>query len=111
MFNFVTNFLLCYDLYMHRYFVYILSSNRNGTLYIGVTSDLQRRVDEHKKKLIPGFTRKYNVEKLVYTEEFKYISDALQREKQLKKFNRNKKLELIEDANREWRDLYYYLLH
>jgi len=83
---------------MHRYFVYILCSKRNGTLYIGVTNDIVRRVKEHKQKLVPGFTTKY---------EYIYIQDALQREKQLKQFYRIDKLRLIEQFNPEWKDLYY----
>ena len=92
---------------MHRYFVYILCSKRNGTLYIGVTNDIVRRVKEHKQKLVPGFTTKYNVNKLAYAEEYIYIQDALQREKQLKQFYRIDKLRLIEQFNPEWKDLYY----
>ncbi len=95
---------------MKQYFVYILASKRNGTLYIGVTSDLIRRVYEHKNKLIPGFTSKYNVEMLVHFEEFSDIESAIYREKQLKKWNRKWKLELIEEGNPDWKDLYEDLL-
>ena len=94
---------------MHRYFVYILCSQRNGTLYIGVTNDIVRRVKEHKQKLIPGFTSKYNVDKLAYAEEYQYVYDALQREKQLKQSYRADKLRLIEQFNPDWKDLYYHL--
>jgi putative endonuclease len=94
----------------HRYFVYILSSQRNGTLYIGITSDISRRIDEHRKKMIPGFTKKYGVAKLVYAEEYEYVGDALSREKQLKKWKRDWKLNLIEKANPEWKDLSCHLI-
>ncbi|OGY46690.1 MAG: hypothetical protein A3J65_00215 [Candidatus Buchananbacteria bacterium RIFCSPHIGHO2_02_FULL_45_11b] len=89
-----------------NYFVYILASKRNGTLYVGVTNDIFRRVEEHKSKEIPGFTGKYGVDKLVYYEEFDYIDDAIYREKQLKKWWRKWKLDLIEEENPTWRDLF-----
>ena len=91
---------------MKTYFVYILASKRNGTLYIGVTSDLIRRIYQHKKDIIPGFTNKYSVHKLVYYERVDDIRSAIEREKQLKKWSRRWKLELIESANPYWRDLY-----
>ena len=87
------------------YYVYILSSKRNGTLYIGVTNNLERRLYEHKNNLIEGFTNKYNVHHLVYFEDMNDIQTALQREKQLKRWTRKWKLELIEKFNPEWRDL------
>ncbi|MEM8600763.1 MAG: GIY-YIG nuclease family protein [Bacteroidota bacterium] len=86
--------------------VYILASRRNGTLYVGVTSDLARRIREHKQGTIPGFTKRYGVTRLVYVEEFDDIQDAMVRERRLKKWNRAWKLELIEEANPGWRDLY-----
>ena len=89
-----------------QYFVYILFSKRNGTLYIGVTNDLKRRVYEHKNKLVQGFTAKYGVDKLGYFEVGEDIEVALVREKQLKKTNRKRKIALIESVNPEWRDLY-----
>ncbi|MBO7380824.1 MAG: GIY-YIG nuclease family protein [Neisseriaceae bacterium] len=89
-----------------QYFVYILFSKRNGTLYIGVTNDLKRRVYEHKNKLVQGFTAKYGVDKLGYFEIGEDIEAALLREKQLKKTNRKRKIALIESVNPEWRDLY-----
>ena len=89
-----------------QYFVYILFSKRNGTLYIGVTNDLKRRVYEHKNKLVQGFTAKYGVDKLGYFEVGEDIEAALVREKQLKKTNRKRKIALIESVNPEWRDLY-----
>lgn len=89
-----------------RYAVYILASKRNGTLYIGVTNDLNRRVYEHKGKLVKGFTSKYDVSMLVYYELHEDIRAAIQREKQLKKWNRAWKLRIIEKHNPEWIDLY-----
>jgi len=85
--------------------VYILASKRNGTLYIGVTNNLERRMYEHKNKLIGGFTKKYSVDKLVHYEMTNDVRSAIQREKQLKKWNRKWKLELIEKENPEWKDL------
>jgi putative endonuclease len=95
---------------MKQYFVYILASKRNGTLYIGITSDLIRRVYEHRNKLIPGFTSKYDVGMLVHFEEFNDIESAICREKQLKKWNRKWKLDLIEEGKPGWKDLYEGLL-
>jgi putative endonuclease len=92
------------------YYVYILASKRNGTLYIGVTNDLIRRVYEHKNNLINGFTQKYNVHQLVYYEQTSNIKSAIQREKRLKKWNRKWKLELIEKENPNWNDLYERLV-
>lgn len=88
------------------YYVYILGSQINGTLYIGVTNDLNRRVYEHKNKLVVGFTEKYGVTKLVYVETYKDVREAIHREKCLKKWNRSWKLKLISKANPEWKDLY-----
>ncbi len=90
---------------IHQYYVYILASKFNGTLYIGVTNDLQRRVFEHKSKLIKGFTSKYSVDKLVYFESFQSIDEAILRENRLKKWNRSWKIELIENHNKDWNDL------
>lgn len=87
-------------------YVYILASRRNGTLYIGVTSDLIRRIREHKEGTIPGFTTRYHVHTLVYVEQHDRIADAIAREKQLKKWRRAWKLDLIERDNPHWRDLY-----
>jgi putative endonuclease len=92
------------------YFVYILASKRNGTVYIGVTSNLVKRVWEHKQKIVEGFTKKYSVDKLVYYECFNNINDAIGREKMLKKWNRAWKLEMIEKGNKEWKDLYEDLI-
>jgi putative endonuclease len=88
------------------YFVYIMASKRNGTLYIGVTNNLVRRVWEHRTGTVPGFTSKYGVKTLVYFESAIDIGAAILREKQIKKWNRDWKLALIEKSNPEWRDLY-----
>ena len=87
-------------------YVYILASKRNGTLYIGMTSSLVKRVYEHKCDLVDGFTKKYKVHHLVYFEEHEDIQQAITREKQIKKWKRKWKLALIEKANPNWRDLY-----
>jgi putative endonuclease len=87
------------------YHVYILASKRNGTLYTGVTSDLVRRVYEHRHGQANGFAKQYGVHDLVYFESTSDAAAAIQREKQIKKWNRNWKLELIEKSNPEWRDL------
>jgi putative endonuclease len=94
---------------MKRYWIYILCSKRNGTLYTGVTNNLVRRVYEHKQKLMDGFTKKYVLDKLVYMEEFNDINAAIAREKAIKKWNRLWKLRLIEQHNPEWEDLYELL--
>jgi putative endonuclease len=86
--------------------VYILTSQRNGTLYIGVTSNLQKRIWEHKNNLIEGFTKKYGVHQLVYYELHQDMMSAITREKQMKKWNRAWKVELIERQNPEWKDLW-----
>ena len=83
-----------------------MASQRNGTLYVGVTSNLVKRVHEHKNDLADGFTKKYRVHNLVYFELHEEMSDAIAREKQIKKWNREWKLELIEKSNPEWKDLY-----
>ena len=88
-----------------RFFVYILASKRNGTLYVGVTNNLARRLSEHKLKLVPGFTRKYKIDQLVYFEAFGCISDARTREHSLKRWRRAWKIALIEKLNPDWRDL------
>ena len=88
------------------YFVYILASKKNGTLYIGVTNDLARRVLEHREGLAEGFTKKYGVKRLVRFEEFGDIGLAIHRETRLKKWKRRWKMELIEKRNPLWHDLY-----
>ena len=87
-----------------QYYVYIVAS-RSRTLYTGVTNDLQRRVYEHKKKLVPGFTTKYNIQRLVYYETTEDVDAAIFREKQIKGWTRSKKLQLIESVNPTWKDL------
>ena len=87
-------------------YVYILFSKRNGTLYVGVTSNLVNRIYEHKNKLTEGFTSKYSVDKLGYYEAFDSIASAIEREKQIKGGSRKKKLALIEQMNPKWLDLY-----
>jgi putative endonuclease len=87
------------------FFVYILASKRNGTLYVGVTNNLVRRLSEHKAKLVPGFTRKYDVSQLVYFEAFDSLLEARAREHSLKRWRRAWKVALIEKLNPNWRDL------
>ncbi|MFH1716269.1 MAG: GIY-YIG nuclease family protein [Planctomycetota bacterium] len=91
---------------MEQYFVYILASKRNGTLYIGVTNNLLKRVHQHRNDVSEGFTRKYGVHNLVYFEIYKDIRDAITREKQMKKWKRQWKVELIEKSNPDWNDLF-----
>jgi len=86
------------------YYVYIMAS-RTCTLYVGVTSDLQRRVFEHKQKLVPGFTRRYGITRLVYYEDYGEVLEAIAREKRIKGWRRARKVDLIESANARWRDL------
>jgi len=92
-------------MYKKTYYTYILAGKRNGTLYIGVTNNLERRMYEHKNGTVEGFTKKYGIKKLVYYEETDDISIAITREKQLKKWNRNWKRRLIEKENPCWDDL------
>ncbi|MEK7070926.1 MAG: GIY-YIG nuclease family protein [Patescibacteria group bacterium] len=92
------------------YFIYIIASKKNGTLYIGVTSNLAKRIYLHKEKLIVGFTEKYDVDRLVYVESYEFIKDAIKREKQLKKWKRQWKIDLIEKKNPNWEDLYRDLI-
>ena len=111
-FNQITQAHLChtrergYPFIMNNYYIYILSSKRHGTLYVGVTSDLVKRVYEHKNDIIEGFTKKYKVHKLVYYELTSDIESAITREKHLKKWDRKWKTDLIEKHNPEWKDLY-----
>ena len=92
------------------YCVYILSSHKNGTLYVGVTNNLARRIWEHKNKKVDGFTKKYEVHHLVYFEQHNNPESAITREKQIKKWNRLWKVRLIEENNLIWRDLYQDIL-
>jgi len=89
-----------------QYCVYIITNKHNTVLYTGITNDLKRRVYEHKEKLVDGFTKKYNITKLVYYEVFDDAENAILREKQVKAGSRQKKIDLIRSINREWRDLY-----
>jgi len=95
----------------NRYFVYILASKRNGTLYIGVTNDLGRRVWEHREGTAVSFTKKYSVTMLVYYEPFEDVNVAIRRETRLKKWNRAWKIALIEKDNPRWEDLYASIGH
>ena len=87
------------------FFVYILASKRDGTLYIGVTNNLARRMSEHKRRLVPGFTRQYGVDRLVYFEAFDSIREARAREHSMKRWRRAWKVKLIEELNPDWDDL------
>ena len=88
------------------YWVYILASKPQGTLYIGVTNDLLRRIWEHREEMVPGFTKTYGVKRLVYWEQFDQILDAIARDKQLKRWRRDWKRALIEEFNPHWLDLF-----
>jgi len=90
---------------IHQYYVYILASKIRGTLYIGMTNDLQRRVYEHKTGIKKGFTQKYGVNKLIYFETFQNVNEAIDREKNMKKWKRAWKIKLIEENNKRWDDL------
>ena len=89
-----------------QYYVYILAKARNSTFYIGMTSNLQKRIWKHKNDVADGFTKKYGIKMLVYYEVFDDPENAIKREKRLKKWNRTWKMQVIEDMNPEWRDLY-----
>jgi len=89
-----------------EYYLYILASKKNGTLYTGLTNNLKKRVWEHKQNLVPGFTKKYNVHHLAYFEKFHDVYSAIAREKRIKKWKRQWKINLIEQMNPDWNDLY-----
>jgi putative endonuclease len=91
---------------MQKFYVYLLSNKNHSVFYTGFTNDLFRRISEHKLKLLSGFTKKYNIDKLLYFEEFAIADEAKHREKQLKKYTREFKFNLINSINPEWRDLY-----
>ncbi len=95
---------------MKSFWVYILCSKRNGTLYCGITGDLPRRIFEHKEGIVPGFTKKFNVHKLVYAEEYSNIQEAIHREKCIKRWKRDWKIALIERANPTWDELCFEAL-
>ena len=90
---------------MNQYFVYILTNKSNKVLYIGVTNNLERRMYEHRNKMIDGFTKKYSLTKLVYFEETSDVRNAIEREKQLKNWHRDWKIKLVDNFNPEWKDL------
>ena len=92
------------------YYMYILASKKNGTIYVGITNDLVRRVWEHKNDVVEGFTKKYGVHLLVYYELTENSIIAIEREKQIKKWKRYWKVKLIEERNKEWKDLYINIL-
>ena len=89
----------------HQYYVYIITNKKEGVLYIGVTNDLERRMFEHKNKLVEGFSSRYNLDKLIYFEVYQYVSDAIKREKNLKKWKRDWKINLVVEENADWKDL------
>jgi putative endonuclease len=89
-----------------NYYVYILTNQHNTVLYTGATNDLARRATEHREKLVPGFTSRYNVTKLFYYELFEDVNAAISREKQIKGGSRQKKIDLVNSFNCDWRDLY-----
>jgi len=91
---------------MKSYYIYILTNKNNSVLYVGLTNDFVRRIWEHKSKMIEGFTKKYNIDKLVYYEKFDDTNSAIAREKQLKTGSRKKKLDLINSFNKNWKDLF-----
>ena len=90
---------------IHQYYLYIITNKKNGVLYIGVTNNLERRMLEHKNKLIKGFSSRYNLDKLVYLEVYQYVEDAIKREKNMKKWKREWKINLIVEANPDWDDI------
>lgn len=100
---------LCMSTKKSKSYVYILCNRRRNVVYIGCTDDLKRRIYFHKKRLIPGFTKKYNVDRLVYFEEISSQDEALKREAQIKKYRREKKDQLVQKMNPEWTDLYEQL--
>lgn len=95
---------------MNAYYTYIVTNKKRGIPYTGITNDLIKRTWQHKKKIIQGFTSRYNLDKLVWFEEFEWVHDAIAREKEIKGWSRQKKIELIESFNPEWKDLYYELI-
>lgn len=95
---------------MKQYFVYIMASKKNGTLYIGMTNDLIKRVCQHKNNIVKGFTEKYSIHTLVFYETYRFVKDAINREKRLKRWKRAWKIRLIEQDNPSWVDLYPQLL-
>ena len=90
---------------IHQYYLYIITNKKNGVLYIGVTNNLERRMFEHNNKLIKGFSSRYNLDKLVYLEVYQFVEDAIKREKNMKKWKREWKINLIVEDNPDWGDL------
>lgn len=88
------------------YYVYIITSNNSKVLYIGITNNLRKRVYEHKAKLVNGFSKRYNLNRIIYYEVFEDVNEAIKREKQMKNYSREKKEELIDGFNKNWKDLY-----
>ena len=95
----------------HNYYVYILTNWNNKVVYVGMTNDLERRIAEHRSKTVPGFTSKYNVKKLVYFEHSTDVLQAIAREKEIKKWRREKKNRLVESMNPEWKELSVWRPH
>lgn len=95
-----------FEIMEKSFFVYILTNKRYGTLYVGVTSDLPKRIWQHKNQVIEGFTKTHNLKTLIYYEHHENAESAIKREKRLKKWDRQWKIELIEQSNPDWRDLY-----
>ncbi|MCB4792135.1 MAG: GIY-YIG nuclease family protein [Elusimicrobia bacterium] len=93
-----------------QYYIYIMTNKNNTVLYTGVTNDIIKRVYEHKNKVTEGFTKRYNITKLVYYEVFNDIKNAIAREKQIKGGSRNKKITLVNNSNKTWKDLYLELM-
>ncbi len=96
---------------MKNYYIYIIANKKNGTIYVGVTSDLVKRIYEHKNKLVEGFSSKYGLDMLVYFEETNDVNSAIKREKQIKSWKREWKINLIEKDNSEWKDLYNDIIY
>jgi putative endonuclease len=94
----------------HTYWVYVLASRKNGTFYVGVTNSIERRVAEHKAKEVPGFTKRYGVDRLVFYREFGEVAAAIRFEKRLKRWRRDWKIRLIEEGNPHWEDLYLQMM-
>lgn len=94
----------------HNYYVYILTTDNRKVIYTGMTNNLERRVFEHVNRLVPGFTKKYNCHNLIYYEHYNYVNNAIKREKQIKRWRREKKINLINGFNPEWRFLNNELL-
>ncbi|MEO0571606.1 MAG: GIY-YIG nuclease family protein [Bacteroidota bacterium] len=90
---------------VHQYYVYIITNKKDGTLYTGMANDVERRIFEHKSKVIEGFSKKYGLTRLVYFEMYQYVKDAIIREKRMKKWKRQWKIDLIEEENPKWNDL------